>query len=345
MANAGDLDNDDGVMMHSSMSDMDMEELHLSMSAMDSFDPLMFGEGCVKDRHAMHELIREYTAAEIGRAADFIDGMLPDDAEDNEDRIAMGGAFDTHYEKLSALWGGDPFTTLFSPMDALLACERLPKGCDDNDVAVASVISGLPDDGVDWGVAEDGHSPMWHAVRVHGARTIEALLHRDQFFSDTECALAVRMMVCDIPSAYRMQRALRVFMKPEWDLAAWAHTFVEFAEDRGSALHVCCAMVPPDALFDKMTALLKNDASMPYGFDASRMTAVGGLRAADLLMIRANRATPVDQAVFLKCAQCLSGEPGGRPLKHLVREVDKLMARNGVPAEIAKCVTRRAYDV
>jgi hypothetical protein len=329
---AGDLDDDD----------VDFEALHRCVAAIDSDEVLRF-RGSVKDIGIMHELIHEYTHAEIVQFINMMEGASLAGYDD------IGGYIDTvpHYEKLSALWGGPPNDAahLFSPMYALswLSIEQAGEyDAEATDCAIASIIDGLPRTGVDWGLDEHGRSPLMYAIQAnHGPRTIEALCNRGAFFAESEHSAAVRALVCDAPlqcmegALISLQHANPIhgdFICGLFDLKPQLNAM-------GTALHMCCNMVSiEDGLFDRMCILLE------YGVDPKCMTTVGNLRAADMLAIRASKAMQGSdiQRELIKCVRHLSEQPAG-PIRHHLREIGKLMTMRGVPHETEEKVIREAY--
>jgi hypothetical protein len=324
MMEAGDLDASFG----------DLENLHRSVIDIDSGDVLKF-EGTVNEIGLMHDLIHEYTHAEIIRAASMMEGALDGGYDDD-----IGGYVDTapHYEKLSALWGGDPIK-LFSPMDAL----SWPLGSSQHDAdaidgAIASVIHGLPATGVDWGECQNG-SPLMYAIQEqHGRRTIEALCKRGAFFAKTEYDAAIRAMVCDA-SVEIMAAALDALMSN-----GHGHFILRLvrlsAEDMGTALHVCCSAVSVgEGLFDRIRVLLS------HGVDAGRVTSVSNLRAADMLALRAKRVMVGSdpERELTECAVQLSRQGAG-PIRHCLREVTKLMDRRLLPQEIKGQIVNAGFN-
>ena len=326
MAEAGDLD--------VSFSD-DIENLHRSVMDIDSDEVLKF-KGTVNEIGLMHDLIHEYTHAEIIRAANMMEGAL-DGGYDDEFGILIGDHVDMapHYEKLSALWGGDPIK-LFSPMDAL----SWPLGSSQHDAdaidgAIASVIHGLPDTGVDWGECQ---SPLMYAIQEqHGRRTIEALCNRGAFFAKTEYDAAIRAMVCDAPVEI-MAVALDSLMSN-----GHGHLILRLVrldpQDMGTALHVCCsAGSVGEGLFDRIRILLS------HGVDAGRVTSVSNLRAADMLALRAKGVMVGSdpERELTECAIHLARQGAG-PIRHCLREVTKLMGRRLIPQDVKGQIVGAAY--
>ena len=328
---AGDLD--DGV---------DFEALHRCVAAIDSDDVLSF-RGSVKEIGIMHELIHEYTHAEIVKFINMMEGasLAGYDYIDSLGCVDMG----PHYEKLSALWGGpqNDAAHLFSPMYALSWPTMEQAGdAEATDCAIASIIDGLPRTGVDWGLDEHGRSPLMYAIQAnHGPRTIEALCNRGAFFAESEHSAAVRALVCDA-TLQCMESALISLQHANPSHGDFICGFFDLKPQlnaMGTALHMCCNMVSiEDGLFDRMCILLE------YGVDPKCMTTVGNLRAADMLAIRASKAMQGSdiQREFIKCVRHLSGQSAG-PIRHHLREISKLMTMRGVAHETEEKVIRDAY--
>ena len=328
MAEAGDLD--------VSFSD-DIENLHRSVMDIDSDEVLKF-EGTVNEIGLMHDLIHEYTHAEIIRAANMMEGAL-DGGYDDEFGILIGVHVDMapHYEKLSALWCGDPIK-LFSPMDAL----SWPLGSSQHDAdaidgAIASVIHGLPDTGVDWGECQ---SPLMYAIQEHhGRRTIEALCKRGAFFAKTEYDAAIRAMVCDAPVEIMAVALDGLMSNGHGHLILRLACLDQASQDMGTALHVCCSAVSVgEGLFDRIRMILS------HGVDAGRVTSVSNLRAADMLALRAKRVMVGSdpERELTECAIHLARQGAG-PIRHCLREVTKLMERSRLPQEIKGQIVGAAY--
>ena len=304
---AGDLDD--------VSSSPDVESLHNSVIDIDSDDVLKF-RGTVKEIGRMHDLIREYTHAEIIRAATMMEGAV----EVSYDDDGVGVCVDTHYEKLAALWGGDSID-LFSPMDAL----SWPLGSSQHDAdaidgAIASIIDGLPKKGVVWSAAAAGSSPLMYAIREqHGARTIEALCKRGARFAGTEYDAAMRELVL-VAHTQIMDAVLDGLGRNGSQFILSSFSVDQASNDMGTALHVCCSIASTDNdLFDKIKILLS------HGVDPGRLTKVSKSRAADMLMSRA-KGVMVGSDIereLMECARYLTTAEAGPIRREVYRSMKK----------------------
>ena len=298
-----------------------MESLHNSIIDIDSDDVLKF-RGTVKEIGRMHDLIREYTHAEIIRAANMMEGALEARYDDG-----VGGCVDTHYEKLAALWGGESID-LFSPMDAL----SWPLGSSQHDAdaidgAIASIIDGLPEKGVVWGrvsAAAAGSSPLMYAIREqHGARTIEALCKRGARFAGTEYDAAMRELVL-VAHTQIMDAVLDGLGRNGSQFILSSFSVDQDSNDMGTALHVCCSIASTDNdLFDKIKILLS------HGVGPGRLTTVSNLRAADMLMSRAKRVMVGSdiERELMECARYLANGGAGPIRREVYRGGNSKRAR------------------
>jgi hypothetical protein len=235
-------------------ADDEISDMHAAVQDINS-DSVSLYRGRVRDLGTMRDLIGAYTFAEIERA---IYGFDLDVSEQGR-----------QHEKLTAMWGGDPQASLFSPMDAL----AYPCYNPDNrrDEAIAAVILGLPPVAAPLG---HGGALMYAIQGHHGPETIRALCSRGACFAQTERSAAIVALLreADAPSMEAVLSGLSANGNAE---------FITAGVSDGNALHLCCRIVSVDSsLYDRVESL------QSHGVDPRARTAEGQ-RPADILAVRA----------------------------------------------------------
>ena len=168
---------------------------------------------------------------------------------------------------------------------------------------------------------------MYAVTEEHGPKTLEALCLRGAFFAETEYTEGViAMMHLPVLSMEAVLHGLsnRGFIQ---GCFGFVNPAAPNVNDRGTALHICCSLVPIDRLYETMTSLLE------FGVSPGIVTKKGGLRASDILAMRASGLMQgsCDHARLMVCVRHLS-RIGAAPVRHIAREIRKI---EGLPNEVA----------
>ena len=262
--------------------------------------------GVVNDIGLMRSLVRECTHVEITKAALFLENAS-DAAYAYKLRLMQLGHTVTaaHYGKLSAMWGGGRDVALFTPMDALTCPIRDADISDEEfDIAVTSVISGLPLELVLWDTA------LMHAMRTRRTQgIIMALCARGACFAESEYDTALRLMGGDVPTDV-LERVLLGLKRNGHDKFLNNTVVLNRAtNDSGTVLHLCCS-APWNDIEDRIFMLLR------FGVNPTTLSSISRTRAADMLMMH---KTPETWRGLKQLTSC-----GAGPIRDHVREIDKL---------------------
>ena len=309
--------------------DEDMvDEMHAAVQDIDSGDLYRFRHR-VTDPDLMRELIHAYTHAEVEHMCSIVDDGDEGDEDEEDDEHEIYRDMAPHYEMLSALWGGAPQPiSFFSPLDAL----SVPRHGFVKDKAIAAVIDGLPPDA-------DCRTALLYALdQGHGARTLEAVCAKGAFFAEPaehEAGLVALLLKADIRGMRAVLEGLRRYRHND----DFVRGLFNFANDRGTALHVCCSMVPIDDLSEKIALLLE------YGVDPVRVTHTQLWRAADFL-VRRSQGVPADipaHGIVMRCISQLCSVHG-TPVNVRVKLVKKKVGGGRFSDEMAHRLSFTAFD-
>jgi hypothetical protein len=272
----------------------------------------------VNDIGLMRRLVGAYTRSQITKSALYLDRLVAADYYDD-----VFGHRDAHYKKLAAMWGGDRNVLLFSPMDAL-TCPNEDASISNEafDGAVASIIVGLPGNGVNWRKA------LTYAIqRLRTHDIIASLCDRGAFFGDDEREAALRMLACETPVVVLDSVLPSLELNGHGDFISTLVALNNATNDSGSALHLCCSSPGPDI----------NERIMEFvwfGVNPTLLSSVSNLRAADML---AMHPRPETRVAMMKLTS-----RGAGPIRHHMRELGKLTSR--WPVGLAESVARIAFQ-